>query len=65
MWRARNAFMLLSLIVPLWSAAVAQPGVTPQHRPTSRCAALSAHGARDEESQPAVTTETRSSSTPC
>src|SRR5262249_52951536 len=34
MWRARNAFMLLSLIVALWSAAVAQPGVTPQ-RPTS------------------------------
>jgi hypothetical protein len=35
MWRARNAFMLLSLIVALWSAAVAQPGVTPAHRPTS------------------------------
>ena len=34
MWRARNAFMLLSLIVALWSAAVAQPGVTPGHRPT-------------------------------
>jgi hypothetical protein len=26
--------MLLSLIVALWSAAVAQPGVTPEHRPT-------------------------------
>ena len=34
MWRARKAFMLLSLIVALWSAAVAQPGVTPGHRPT-------------------------------
>ena len=34
MWRARSAFMLLSLIVALWSAAVAQPGVTPGHRPT-------------------------------
>src|SRR5499427_291121 len=34
MWRAQNAFMLLSLIVALWSAAVAQPGVTPEHRPT-------------------------------
>src|SRR5262249_15823920 len=34
MWRAQNAFMLLSVIVALWSAAVAQPGVTPEHRPT-------------------------------
>jgi len=34
MWRAQNAFMLLSLIVALWSEAVAQPGVTPEHRPT-------------------------------
>src|SRR5215813_12182965 len=34
MWRAQNAFMLLSVIVGLWSAAVAQPGVTPEHRTT-------------------------------
>src|SRR5262245_27380844 len=27
-------FMLLPVIVALWSAAVAQPGVTPEHRPT-------------------------------
>ena len=33
MWRARNAFMLLSLIIALWSAAVAQPGVTPGPTP--------------------------------
>src|SRR5262244_4352648 len=36
MWRAQNAFMLLSVIVALCSAATAQPGVTPEHRPTQR-----------------------------
>src|SRR5262249_4036723 len=34
MWRARNGFTLLSLIIALCSAATAQPGVTPEHRPT-------------------------------
>jgi 3-hydroxy-2-methylpyridine-4,5-dicarboxylate 4-decarboxylase len=33
MWRARNAFKLLALIVALGSAAVAQPSGTPQHGP--------------------------------
>jgi 3-hydroxy-2-methylpyridine-4,5-dicarboxylate 4-decarboxylase len=34
MWRARNAFKLLFLIVALGSAAVAQPSGTPQHGAT-------------------------------
>src|SRR5262245_40446888 len=33
MWRARNGFTLLSLIIALCSAAAAQPSVTPEHRP--------------------------------
>ena len=33
MWRARNGFTLLSLIIALCSAAAAQP-LTPEHRPT-------------------------------
>ena len=33
MWRARNGFTLLSLIIALGSAAAAQPSVTPDHRP--------------------------------
>src|SRR5215471_5319992 len=34
MWRARNGFTLLSLIIALCSAAAAQPSLTPEHRPT-------------------------------
>src|SRR2546429_8787901 len=33
MWRARNGFTLLSLIIALCSSAAAQPGVAPEHRP--------------------------------
>ncbi len=33
MWHARNGFTLLSLIIALCNAAVAQPSVTPEHRP--------------------------------
>jgi hypothetical protein len=33
MWRVRNGLTLLSLIIALSSAAAAQPGVTPEHRP--------------------------------
>src|SRR5215472_4695801 len=34
MWRARNGFTLLSLMIALCSAAAAHPGVAPEHRPT-------------------------------
>jgi len=34
MWRARNGFTLLSLMIALCSAAAAQPSVAPEHRPT-------------------------------
>src|SRR5437879_9460371 len=33
MWRARNGFTLLSLIIAMYSSAAAQPGGTPEHRP--------------------------------
>ena len=33
MWRARNGFTLLSLIIALCGSAAAQPGVAPEHRP--------------------------------
>ena len=33
MWRARNGFTLLFLIIALCSSAAAQPGVAPEHRP--------------------------------
>src|SRR6516164_2453584 len=33
MWRARNGFTLLSLMIALCSAAAAQPSVAPEHRP--------------------------------
>jgi hypothetical protein len=33
MWRARNGFTLLSLIIALCSAAAARPSGTPEHRP--------------------------------
>src|SRR6516225_3830936 len=33
MWRARNGFTLLSLIIALSGATMGQPSVTPEHRP--------------------------------
>ncbi len=33
MWRARNGFTLLFLIIALCGSAAAQPGVAPEHRP--------------------------------
>ena len=33
MWRARNGFTLLPLVIALCGAAAAQPSVTPAHRP--------------------------------
>jgi hypothetical protein len=33
MWRPRNGFTLLFLIIALCSSAAAQPGVAPEHRP--------------------------------